>query len=120
MDAAIRQLRTTARQLARGKHRSSIRYPAPFRDAVVTVARTRVGHGRSLAQMARDVGVSFPTLAAWLERPERPSLRAVAVVAPDLDPPTERRGPVVLITPHGFRVEGLDGAALVAVLRALA
>ena len=119
MEAAIRQLRTTARQLARGKHRSGIRYPAPFRDAVVAVARTRVGHGQSLAQMARDVGVSFPTLAGWLERPRRPSLRAVAV-APELDPPTERRAPVVLITPQGFRVEGLDGAALVAVLRALA
>jgi len=119
MDAAIRQLRTTARRLARGKHRSGIRYPALFRAAVVTVARTRVGHGRSLAQMARDVGVSFPTLAAWLERPGRPSLRPVAV-APELDPPTARRSPVVLVTPQGFRVEGLDGEALVAVLRALA
>jgi len=119
MDAAIRQLRSTARQLARGKHPSGIRYPAVFRDAVVTVARTRVGHGQSLAHVAREVGVSFPTLAAWLERPGRPSLRPVAV-APELDPPTERRSPVVLVTPQGFRVEGLDGDGLVAVLRALA
>jgi len=118
MEAAIRQLRTTARQLARGKHPSGVRYPGSFRDAVIALARTRVRHGQSLAHVAREVGVSFPTLAAWLERPERPSLRPVAV-APELDPPTERRAPVVLITPQGFRVEGLDGAALVAVLRAL-
>ena len=118
MDAAIRQFRTTARQLARGKHPSGIRYPAAFRDAAVALARTRGGHGQSLAHVAREVGVSFPTLAAWLERPGRLSLRPVAV-APELDPPTERRARIVLVTPQGFRVEGLDGAALVAVLRAL-
>ena len=115
MDAAIRRLRSTARQLARGKHPSGVRYPAPFRDAVVTLARTRVGQGQPLAQVARDVGVSFPTLVAWLERP---GLRPVAVVAAP-DPEPERLSRVVLVTPQGFRVEGLDGDALVAMLRAL-
>ena len=119
MDAAIRQLRSTARQLARGKHPSGIRYPPLFRDAVVTLARTRVGHGQSPAQVARAVGISFPTLAAWLDRPGRPSLRPVAVV-PEPEREPARRSPVVLVTPQGFRVEGLDGDALVAVLRALA
>jgi hypothetical protein len=57
MDAAIRQLRTTARQLARGKHPSGIRYPAAFRDAVVTLARPRLGHGQSLAHVAGGWGV---------------------------------------------------------------
>ncbi len=118
MDASIRRLRSTARQLARGKHPSGVRYPAPFRDAVVTLARTRVGHGQSRAQVARDVGVAFPTLVAWLERPRRPALRPVAV-APTPDPGPTPRSSVVLVTPHGFRVEGLEGDALVAVLRAL-
>lgn len=116
MDAAIRQLRSTTRQLARGKHPSGVRYPGPFRDAVVTLARTRLGHGQSRARIARDVGVSFPTLVAWLDRP---GLRPVAVVS-DPEPARERRSGVVLVTPQGFRVEGLDGDALVAVLRALA
>jgi transposase-like protein len=118
MDASIRRLHSAARQLARGKHPSGVRYPAPFRDAVITLARTRVGHGQSLVGVAREVGVSFPTLAAWLERSRRPGLRPV-VLAPTPAPAPAPRSPVVLITPHGFRVEGLDGAALVAVLRAL-
>ena len=118
MDAAIRQLRATARQLARGKHPSGVRYPAPFRDAVVTLARARVGHGHSRAQVARAVGISFPTLDTWLARPGRPGLRPVAVVA-ECEPEPAPRSAVVLVTPHGFRVEGLAGAALVAVLRAL-
>jgi hypothetical protein len=115
MDASIRRLRSTARRLARGKHPSGIRYPAPFQHAVVTLARTRMGHGQSLAQIARDVGVSFPTLGAWLGRPARPVLKPVAVV-----PETEPSSRVVLVTPQGFRVEGLDHDVLVAVLRALA
>jgi len=118
MDAVIRQLRSTARQLTRGKHPNGIRYPTYFRDAVVTLPRTRVGHGQSLAQVARAVGISFPTLAAWLEGPGRPDLRPVAVVREPESGPM-RQSSVVLVTPQGFRIEGLDGDALVAVLRAL-
>ena len=118
MDAAIRQLRATARQLTRGKHPTGVRYPVSFRHAVVSVAGPRVGHGHSLAQVARAIGISFPTLAAWLARPGRLSVRPVAVVA-EPDPEPARRSSVVLVTPQGFRVEGLDGDALVAVLRAL-
>jgi len=119
MDASIRQLRSTARQLARGKHPSGVRYPGSFRDAVIALARTRVGRGRSRAQVARAVGVSFPTLAAWMERPAPLALRPVAVVPEPASAP-EPSSRVVLVTPQGFRVEGLDGDALVAVLRALA
>ena len=118
MDVSIRQLRSTARQLARGKHRSGIRYPASFRDAVIALARTRVAHGQSRAQVARAVGVSFPTLAAWLAQPGRPRLRPVTLASTP-DPAPASRSSVVLVTPQGVRVEGLDGAALVAVLRAL-
>ena len=118
MDASIRRLRSTARQLARGKHPRGVRYPAPFRDDVITLARTRVAHGQSLARVARDVGISFPTLAAWLERPRRPGLRPVALASTPAPVPAPRSS-VVLVTPQGFRVEGLDGEALVAVLRAV-
>lgn len=118
MDVSIRQLRSTARQLSRGKHRSGIRYPASFRDAVIALARTRVAHGQSRAHVARAVGVSFPTLAAWLERPSPVALRPVAVV-PEPAAAPERPARVVLVTPQGWRVEGLDGDALVAILRAL-
>lgn len=119
MDAAIRQLRSTAQQLARGKPRRGIRYPASFRDAVIALARTHVERGQSRAHVARAVGVSFPTLAAWLERPAPIAVRPVAVV-PEAAPAPERPSRVVLVTPQGFRVEGLDGDTLVAVLRALA
>ena len=115
MDASIRRLRSTVRQLARGKHPNAVRYPGAVRDAVVTLARARLGHGQPLAQIAQAVGISMPTLGAWLARP-RPGLRPVVVMS-GAEP--ARRAGVVLVTPQGFRVEGLDGDALVAVLRAL-
>jgi hypothetical protein len=96
MDASIRRLRFTIRQLARGKHPNAIRYPSGVRDAVVTLARTRLGHGQSVAQIAQAVGISMPTLGAWLARP-RPGLRPVAIVPA---PEPERHAGIVLVTSH--------------------
>jgi len=118
MDVSIRQLRSTIRRCARGKHPNAVRYPAPVREAVVALARTRLGQGQSLARVARGVGVSFPTLTTWLAGPAEPALRPVTLV-PAPDPVAPPSATIVLVTPEGFRVEGLDGATLVAVLRSL-
>ena len=118
MDVSIRQVRATIRRCARGKHPNAVRYPAAVRDAVVTLARMRVGQGQSLARVARAVGVSFPTLMTWLAGPTEPALRPVTL-APASDPVATSSATIVLVTPEGFRVEGLDGATLVAVLRSL-
>ena len=118
MDGSMRQLRSTVRRLAHGKHPNAVRYPTSLRQAVVALARARLGQGQSLARVARGVGVSFPTLATWLARPAQSDLRPVTLApAPDPEPTPPSR--IVLVTPQGFRVEGLDGGALVAILRAL-
>jgi len=118
MDAAIRRLRSQARQLARGKHRTSVRYPAAFRHAVVRLARRR-GPGRSVERLAQALGISAPTLAHWLRRPARAVLRPIGVVPEPRPEPAPATARVVLITPHGLRVEGLDRDGLITVLRAL-
>jgi hypothetical protein len=118
MDVSLRQVRSTIRRCARGKHPNAVRYPAPVREAVVALARTRLGQGQSLARVARRVGVSFPTLTTWLAGPAEAALRPVTL-APALDPMSTPPATIVLVTPEGFRVEGLDGATLVAVLRSL-
>ena len=118
MDVSIRQVRSTIRRCARGKHPNAVRYPATVREAVVALARTRLEQGQSLARVARGVGVSFPTLTSWLAGPVEPALRPVAL-APAPDPVATPPATIVLVTPEGFRVEGLDGATLVAVLQAL-
>jgi transcriptional regulator with XRE-family HTH domain len=88
------------------------------REAVVALARTRLGQGQSLARVARGVGLSFPTLTTWLAGRAEPVLRPVTLTsapAPVATPPAT----IVLVTPEGFRVEGLDGETVIAVLRSL-
>ena len=115
MDAAIHQLRSAAQQLTRGKAPSGVRYPAAFRTTAVALARPRLATGVPLLRIARELGLPRKSLARWLERRPTPRLRPVAV-RPDPAPPAAR---AVLVTPHGWRVEGLDRDGLVAVLRAL-
>jgi transposase len=118
MDDAIRRLRAEAQRLALGKARSQVRYPEAFRRAAVALVRTGPGRGRSVARLARDIGVSEPTLTKWL-RPTALGLRPVAVTV--MSPPELPAGArPVLITRTGLRVEGLDRDGLIAVLRALA
>jgi transposase-like protein len=119
MDSAIHRLRSAAQQLAHGKALRAIRYPAPFRAAVVRVARAHRERGRAVAELAHDLGLTAPTLTRWLEEPPAPRVRPVTIAPGAL---VEERAPArpVLITPQGVRVEGLDRAALIAVLRALA
>ena len=78
----------------------------------------RLGQDGSVARLARELGVSEPTLTKWLRPPAVPGLRPVAV----MPAPTPGRAGVaspMLITPKGVRVRGLDRDTLVAVLQAL-
>jgi hypothetical protein len=118
MNEAIRQLRAEARRLAQGKPPSQVRYPDEFRRAAVRLTRRGQQHGRSVARLARAVGVSEPTLTKWLRPPAGARLRPVAVLGgPTPDGAAVHRA--VLITRQGLRVEGLDRDTLIAVLRAL-
>ena len=72
MEHEIRRLRAEAERLAHGKPRSQVRYPSRFRRAAVTLARRRLGQGGGVAQLARAMGVSEPTLTKWLRPPAGP------------------------------------------------
>ncbi len=119
MQTSIDRFRSEVRQLARGKAPRAVRYPVAVRDAAVALARPRVREGGSVRQVAQELGVSEPTLARWLQ-PCAPSVLRPVAVAPDPEPERDDPAGLVLITAQGARVEGLNRAALIAVLRALA
>jgi transposase-like protein len=125
MNDTIQRLRIDARQLTRGKVPTAVRYPATLQARAVALARPRLSRGRSIARVARELGLPSQALGRWLRPPPeapvgrpRDVLRPVTVVpaAAVAGPPA---GPV-LLTPQGLRVEGLDRDGLIAVLRALA
>jgi transposase-like protein len=120
MDDRIRRLRSEAHQLARGKVPRAIRYPAAFRATAVALAGPRLERGGSIARVARDLGLPIQSLGRWV-RPAMPAapLRPVAVTA-EREAAAPPPAGLVLLTPQGHRVEGLDRDGLIAVLRALA
>jgi transposase-like protein len=121
MDDPIRRLRTDARQLARGKVPTAVRYPTAFRTAALAVARPRLARGVSIARVARDLGLPMQSLGRWLRLPT-PTAAALRPVAVTSEPAAALRPPadLVLFTAQGHRVDGLDRDGLIAVLRALA
>ena len=120
MREAIRHLRSQARQFARGKAPSGVRYSAGFRAEVVALVRKRRSEGVAMARLARELGLSTQTLTLWLRRSPRPSLRPVRLVTQPMAEISESASPrPVLFTVQGLRIEGLDIDGLVQVLRSL-
>ena len=100
-------------------------YPVAVRDRVCAYVAERRVVGATVGMVAAELGLSRHSVSAWTEaRHARGRLRPVEVVA-DPEPPTgvAPEAPVtlapslaVLISPKGYRVEGLDVNALAALL----
>jgi hypothetical protein len=119
MNDRVRTIRAEISRLRHGRLPTAVRYPSVIRQHVTAIARRRRAGGANVPAIAREFGVAPWTLALWLRNPSAAVVRAVDVVP---DAPRSSGAPVagpVLITPEGFRVEGLDRDTLVAVLRAL-
>lgn len=119
MDEQTRQLRSEARQLARGRAPRGIRYTVAFRRRAIALVRERARQGVPVAQVVREIGLTTASIARWRQPRPTPMLRPVVLAAEAQSRPAPVAG-LVLITRQGLRVEGLDGEALIAVLRALA
>jgi len=96
------------------------RYPAALRHQVTAHALNRRSAGVPFRVIASDLGVSFATLQRWVQAVPLRRLRRVEVS----ELPGSRLGGSesvrpVLFSPTGYRVEGLDVAALMELLRAL-
>lgn len=90
------------------------RCPPALRKKIIEFAEQGRREGRSVTRLAAQVGLSASGLRRWLEkvpgivRPVR--LQEPVPVAPSL----------VLVTPEGYRLEGLDASSAVDLLRRLA
>jgi hypothetical protein len=115
MDARVKRFREgVARYGVGGVGR---RYPEEWRAVAVAVAEDR--REEPLSRVAADLGISTVSLQRWLEQGEPVRFRPVEVEAgPSQVPVTTTRG-LALITPRGYRVEGLEAGELVSLLRVL-
>ena len=120
MDREARTFRQDAARHIGDRTGTAIRYTPELRRRAVGIARRRCRAGVAVAAIARDLGLRPDALRLWLQAPRsRPRLRRVAVTATP-EPVAPTSGLSVLVTPQGVRVNGLDLATLVALLRGLA
>jgi hypothetical protein len=97
-------------------HRRRHQYSAAVRASAVAAVQEGLASGRSLASLAREMRLPATTVQRWVAG-SRASFRAVTIAATPLPAPHEPG--LVLCTAHGHRLEGLDVATAILVLRAL-
>lgn len=94
------------------------RYPPPLRRIAVEYFERRRAAGATVEAISRELGVKRHTLVAWTsatESTQAPRFVPVNVVAERTTPST-----FVVHGPRGIRIEGLDLAGVIALLRGLA
>jgi len=126
MDREFRELKKAIAALPRRGPRGRRTYPREVRVAILDqVARERKS-GLSLEAAVRRIGVPLTTVSSWLAtrsatttevggmRPVR-----IAPAAPAPSPVESSSGGVVLVTPGGYRVEGLSPEGVARLLQEL-
>jgi hypothetical protein len=99
----------------RGAVPARLRYTPALRAQAVAYAMERKGTGAGHALIAEELAVARPTLSAWLVAAKRlPAFRTVEVA----DLPRDARS-LVVHSPGGLRIEGLDLAGLAELIRRL-
>ena len=122
MEKTQARLRDQIQRHRADRTQPNLRFPETLRQEIVRYAGERRAGGDGVHAIARSLGLNDNTLYGWLvaSRPGVPfrRVRVVATTAKSSAPETVRSA--VLVTPQGFRVEGLDLEMLSALLRTLA
>lgn len=125
MEKELEQFRQEVERLRAGRQRGSLPYPEALRAFAVRYVSHALESGGTFAAAAKALGVSEPTLQAWRKgQPaahrraqgpgERPALVPVVVPGPKKTQASATRAApagLVLVSPGGWRVEGLSAEA---------
>ena len=116
-DLIERDARTVRQLVARlDRPAKTTPIPAGVRQRVLAVAQRAAAAGWSQQAVAQAVGVSIGSLHNWtVPRPDAPTMVPVRVAPPGAAGPA----PLAVVSPAGYRVEGLDVATAAALLRTL-
>lgn len=104
--------RAIRRQQSTRSHQGS-RYPAELRRQVAEYVEAERSEGRPIRAIAAELGLPINTVTRWSTTSRAGRVRRVEVVGPS------PASSVVLISPSGHRVEGLDLPSLALLLERL-
>lgn len=117
MEITLEEFQAAAMERRKSAGRKPRRYTPKQREFAVTYARAELEKGASRASVLKMLGVSFATLAKWLAPETKTGLGMFRQV--QLKTESQSSGSLTLVTPGGFRVEGLSlesAAALISTL----
>lgn len=120
MDARVRRFRKQAQLENQGRTGRRRRYSRGLRSEAVAYLREQMQRGSSAETVASELGVSGWSLSRWSRGAaveKTLALRPVEVVGEGTDIPTS--SVVTLVTPDGYRIEGINGLAVRSVLESL-
>ena len=110
MEEQLEEFRKAAERAKAASGR--IRYSEEMRSFAVRYAKGRIGRGSTVSASAKELGVAEATLNKWLKRND--AFRQIQIRPDKSDTRT-----VTLITPNGYRLEGLDIESAASILRAI-
>lgn len=115
----MRELTVLKRELSRGERGRGKRYSMDLRKRAVAWAEGRHQAGVSWPEISRELGLGRDTARRWCGGQRKAtkhnrSLLPVKVVQKSAD-----NGRLALVSPNGFRIEGLTLAEAATMLRAL-
>jgi hypothetical protein len=107
MRDAIRKLRQQVAMLPDGRRK---RFPATVREEISRLGQRLRAEGKSWREVGAELGVHVESVRRFCQQ-KRPGFAAVEVV--------EEASRPVVVSPRGFRVEGLTVAAVAELLERL-
>ncbi len=114
----MRRAETLRRDLAAEREvwtRRNTAYSGRLRRRVVGWVREAQASGKRPGEMERALGVGWGTLARWLSA----SRKSVELVQVAVEPRNVPSDPLAMVTPGGYRVEGLTLVEVVKLLEHL-
>ena len=117
MDPKVRRFQDQAREENEGRRGVQNRYSMELRREAVAYLTKRKRDGASVVRVAAELGVSGWSLVRWSRESDGgAALRRVKVSEKE---PVRRDEELTLVTPEGYRIEGLDGRSAREFLEAL-
>ena len=132
MEKELEQFRQEAQRLREGRAKGSGPFPEPLRAFAVRYLAQALEKGETLKSVVERLGVSEPTLQAWRRgqtpgskktqgsEPRAAPLMPVVVRPPKAHAPPSVATTFAVVSPQGWRVEGLGLEEAAQLLRRLA
>ena len=114
MEAKLRAFRKQAKEENRGRTGLGRRYSRSLRLDAVRYLKEKKREGESVAEVASELGVSIWSLSRWVRESE-----SAGVVVPVEVTDAEDSSELSLVTPRGYRIEGLTEKRLIRLVERL-